>query len=128
MPVIVKADDTAIRGVISAVDPRIENGVARFYADLSVRNHPKLRNNLRVDVFAVTGGKDGVLQLRRGLIAQAPQEDVFVVRGETLVRTSARFGLSGEENVEVTDGLEDGDEVVISNMTDSKTLKQLRIK
>jgi HlyD family secretion protein len=125
----VKVDDaTTITGTVSSVDPRIENGAVRFWVDLDVAGHPKLRNNLRVDVYAVTGGKTNVLQVRRGSLGDADRDGVFVVRGDTAVRTSVRFGLSGEDTVEIVDGLREGDEVVISNMADYAGVKELRLK
>jgi HlyD family secretion protein len=129
----VKVDDaTTINGTISSVDPRIENGAVRFWVELdrssNGASHPKLRNNLRVDVFAVTGGKSNVLQVRRGSLGDADRDGVFVVRGDVAVRVPARFGLSGEDNVEIVDGLREGDEVVISNMADYAGVKELRLK
>lgn len=129
MPARVKVDDaTTITGTVSSVDPRIENGVVRFWVELDAAGHPKLRNNLRVDVYAVTGGKTNVLQVRRGSLGDADRDGVFVVRGDTAVRTPVRFGLSGEETVEIVDGLREGDEVVISNMADYAGVKELRLK
>jgi HlyD family secretion protein len=129
MPARVKIDDTTtVGGTIVSVDPRIENGAARFWVDLDAASHPKLRNNLRVDVYAVTGARTNVLQLRRGSLGDADRDGVFVIRGNTAVRTPVRFGLSGEENVEILDGLREGDEVVISNVADFQGVKELRLK
>src|SRR6059058_4740705 len=59
----VKLDDTTfIDGTISSIDPRIENGIAKFYVTLDQREHPKLRNNLRVDVLPVLGTHGNVLR------------------------------------------------------------------
>jgi HlyD family secretion protein len=125
----VKIDDaSSVDGTISSVDPRIENGAVRFWVDLDQAAHPKLRNNLRVDVYAVTGQRSGVLQLRRGSLGDADRDGVFVIRGDKAVRTPVRFGLTGEDNVEIVDGLREGDEVVISNMADYGGVRELRLK
>ena len=80
MPARVKVDDaTTITGTVSSVDPRIENGVVRFWVELDAAGHPKLRNNLRVDVYAVTGGKTNVLQVRRGSLGDADRDGVFAM-------------------------------------------------
>jgi HlyD family secretion protein len=128
-PARVKIDDaTTIGGTISSVDPRIENGVVRFWVELDEASHPKLRNNLRVDVYALTGARSNVLQIRRGYLGDADSDGVFVVRGHTAVRTPVRFGLAGEDNVEIVDGLREGDEVVISDVADYQGVKVLRLK
>jgi HlyD family secretion protein len=129
MPVIVRLDDTTrTRGSISSIDPRIENGIVKFHVALEERGNARLRNNLRVDVFVVTDRRPNALRLRRGALGQGEREDVFVVKGNTLVRTPVRWGLAGDESVEPIEGLHEGDEVVISNMTDYGSVKELRLK
>ncbi len=125
----VKLDDTTtIDGTISGIDPRIENGVAKFYVALDQRAHSRLRNNLRVDVLPVLGSHGNVLRLRRGALGQGEREDVFVVRGGMLVRTPVRWGLTGDEVIQPIDGLREGDEVAISNMNDYQGIRELRLK
>src|SRR5262249_34914348 len=125
----VRVDDaTALTGTVSSVDPRIENGVMRFWVDLDASGHPKLRNNLRVDVYAVTGGEADVPPSKRGPPGAAAPAGGFVVRGDTAGRIPVRFGLAGEENVEIVEGLREGDEVVVSSMTDYAGVRELRLK
>jgi len=129
MPARVRLDETTlVDGTIAGVDPRIENGTARFYVDLAQPSHAKLRNNLRVDVYVVTGSRAGALRVRRGALGQGEREEVFVVRGNELVRVPAQWGLAGEETIEVTGGLREGDEVVISNMNDYAGVQKLRLE
>jgi HlyD family secretion protein len=40
------------------------------------------------------------------------------VRGDRAVRTKVRLGISGVDEYEVAEGLEPGDEVIISDMRD----------
>lgn len=119
---------TAIDGVISSIDPRIDNGVVKFYVDLEAHSHPKLRNNLRVDVFVVNGRHDHTLRIRRGSLGQSDREDVFVVRDHRLVAVPVKWGLSAQDELEVEGGLREGDEVVISNMSDYAGVKTLRLE
>ena len=127
MPVRVKVDEAnSVRGALTSIDPRIENGVARLNVSLDATAHAKLRNNLRVDVMVITGRRDGVLRVRRGALSQS--DDVFVVRGDRAVRIPVRFGLMGDEHVEIVDGLKENQDVVISNMTDYQGVKELRLK
>jgi HlyD family secretion protein len=125
----VKLDDTTtIDGTISSIDPRIENGIARFCVSLDQRANPRLRNNLRVDVLPVIASHGNVLRVRRGALGQGEHEEVFVVRGQMLVRTLVRWGLAGDELIQPIDGLREGDEVVISNMSEHQGIRELRIK
>ena len=125
----VKLDDqTSIGGAISGIDPRIENGSAKFDVALDQPSHPKLRNNVRVDVFVIAGNHDGVLRVHRGALGQSESEEVFVVRGDELIRTPVRWGLAGEDELEVRSGLREGDRVVTNNMSDYAGVAKLRLK
>jgi HlyD family secretion protein len=125
----VKLDDTtSLDGTISSIDPRIESGIAKFYVTLDQSAHPRLRNNLRVDVLPVIGSHGNVLRARRGALGQGEREEVFVVRGGMLVRTPVRWGLAGDEVIQPIDGLREGDEIVISNMKDYEGIRELRLK
>lgn len=129
MPVRVRVDDrTVVNGTLASIDPRIENGVARIQIALDPAAHARLRNNLRVDAFVVTSRKSAVPAVRRGALAQAASEEVFVVRGKRLMRVPVRWGATGEDKVEVAGGLAEGDEIVISNMSDYEGLKEMRLR
>jgi HlyD family secretion protein len=124
----VKLDEATIGGVIDSVDPRIVDGVVRFYVTLDQASHAKLRNNLRVDVVVVTGGNKNVLMVRRGALARTSTDHAFVVRGSNAVRVPVRFGLGSDDAIEILDGLQPGDEVVISDTTTYDEVKEVRLK
>lgn len=129
MPVRVRVDEaTTLRGQVSSIEPRIENGIMKFHVALNEPGEAKLRNNLRVDVFVVTGHRDGVLRVQRGALGTADREDVYVLRGSNLVRTPVRWGLAGEQYIEPLDALHDGDQIAISNMNDYQGVKELRLR
>lgn len=115
----VKLDDVVIAGTIESVDPRIESGVVRFYVTLDEPAHARLRNNLRADVFVIAGSKRDALVVRRGTLGRIDPNHAFVVRGETAVRLPIRFGLAGDETIEILDGANEGEEIVISDMSAS---------
>ena len=129
LSVKVRLDDLELPGVLSSVDPTIENGTIKFNVDLQNGSHPKLRNNLRVDVLIVTGRRENALRLPRGPFAEGEgRQEVFVLRGGRGHRTTARFGLSGFDHLEVADGLEAGDEVVISDMKEYLHLAEIDLR
>jgi HlyD family secretion protein len=128
----VKLEGAVIGGVIESVDPRIVDGVVRFTVTLDQPSHALLRNNLRVDVAVVTGRRTNVLTVRRGALARTNTDHAFVVRGDAVhdraVRVPIRFGLGSDETIEILDGLQEGDAVVISNMSDFDEVKEVRLK
>jgi HlyD family secretion protein len=124
----VKLDEAVIGGVIDSVDPRIVDGVVRFSITLDQPSHPKLRNNLRVDVAVVTGRRTNVLTVQRGALARTNTDHAFVVRGANAVRIPIRFGLGNEDAIEIESGAREGDELVISDMTEFNEVKQVKLK
>jgi HlyD family secretion protein len=124
----VKLDDATIEGTIESVDPRIENGVMRFYVTLDEPSHARLRNNLRVDVSVVTGRRTRALIARRGTLGRTNATQAFVVRGAYAVRVPVRFGLAGDDTIEIVDGLQEGDTVVISDMSQMEDVEKVKIK
>lgn len=125
----VMIDGQPLNGRMAAIDPTIENGAVKFHVDLDDARNPKLRNNLRVDVLVVTDARASTLRLRKGPFAQGEgTESVFVVQGDHAVRRPVRFGLSGYDHFEVIDGLEEGEEVILSNMQDYQHLERVNFK
>lgn len=124
----VTLDGAAIEGTIETVDPRIVNGVVRFYVTLDQPAHARLRNNLRVDVAVITGSRANTLVVRRGALGRTNASHAFVIREDAAVRVPVRFGLAGTEQIEILDGLSAGDEVVISDVSEYDDVAELRLK
>lgn len=130
LPVRVLLGGERLVGLLTGIRPRIEDGVVRFDVELDRPSHPKLRHNLRVDVLVVTGARGDALRLPRaaatgsggGALAR-----VFVVQGERAVQRRVRLGLVGHEHVEVIDGLAEGEEVILSDMSDFLHLEEVSI-
>lgn len=121
-------DGVTIGGRIESIDPRIVNGVVKFVVALDEPSHPRLRNNQRVDVSVVTGGREGGLIVRRGALARTGGNIAFVVRGDKAVRVPVRFGVAGRDTIEIVSGLSEGDEVVISDVSEYEDVRELRMR
>jgi HlyD family secretion protein len=128
----VTLDDAGLDGTIESVDPRIVSGVVRFYVALDQPSHPRLRNNLRVDVAVITGSRAATLVVRRGALARTDTTHAFVVRksirGDSAVRVPVRFGIANTETIEILDGLAAGDDVVISDVSEYEDVQEVRLK
>lgn len=129
LPAVVRSGDTRLTGVVHKILPTVKNGVVTFEVLLDEPNHAILRPNLRVDVHAVTEQRAGTLRLRRGPLLNVDGRDcVFVVRKGRAVRTPVAIGLSNFEFYEITGGLSEGDEVVISDMSDHRNSREVAIR
>jgi HlyD family secretion protein len=129
LPVRVMLDDEPLRGRLANVYPTIEDGAVKFNVDLDDPRHPKLRNNLRVDVLVVTASRTGVLRVPKGSFSWGGEEvPVFVVQGDHAVCRMVRLGVSGYDRSEVLEGLAEGEEAILSDMSDYDHLAQVSLK
>jgi HlyD family secretion protein len=129
LPVKAKINDDLLEGSIASINPTVANGVITMLVNLAEKSNTLLRSNLRVDVLIVTDHKDRALRIKKGPFASGEGiRDVFVVRGDTAIKTPVRFGIVSFDHYEVVQGLVEGDEVIISDMNQYQHLKEVKIK
>ena len=127
--VMVKIGTDYFSGTVSDVTPLSRNGVLSFTARLDEDNHHRLRSGLKADVYVMNTIKPDVLRIRNASYYSAPGEyNLFVVNGEQLLKRKVILGESNYDYVEVIDGLKEGDEVVISDMSDYGEKTKLKLK
>ncbi|MBF9236062.1 HlyD family efflux transporter periplasmic adaptor subunit [Hymenobacter sp. BT683] len=128
-PVVVRINDTDLRGSIASVSPSVDKGVLTFYARLENPKHPVLRPNLRADVFVVTRAHHGVLRVKNGpFYTGGKEQPVYVLANGKAVRRTVRFGDSNFDHVQILDGLRAGEEVVVSDMKEHAETPELLVK
>ncbi len=128
-PVKVKINEDYLEGAVARINPTVTNGVITLVVGLEDKSNDLLRSNLRVDVLVATERRGKVLRIKKGPFASGEgMRDVFVIRGDTAVKTQARFGIASFEHYEVVQGLLEGDEVIISDMTDFMHVKEVKLK
>lgn len=128
MPAIVRVNDLDLQGTVSEVFPTVENGVLRFTVALADPSNAALRPSLRTDVLVITDRKPRGLRVRRGPFADNDARQAFVVRGDRAVRVPIQVGVAGADDIEITSGVSEGDEIIISDMKDYLHLTEVRIK
>ena len=129
IPVNVVVNDTTLAGTITEVPPAVENDVIRFTVTLQEPAHRALRPNMRVDVHVVTDRKARTLTVRQGpAVGGTDRGEVFVIRGGRAFKTPVAFGLRGADDIEAASGLQEGDEVVISDVRDYLHLNELEVR
>ena len=128
-PAFVNAGGVRLAGRVARVLPTVENGTLSLEIALDEKSHPALRHNLRVEAHLVVDQQDDALRLVRGSILTVDNNQyVFVRKGNRAIRTLARFGRTGWDATEVLEGLADGDEVILSDMSDHASQKEVRIQ
>ncbi len=105
-------------GTVSNVTPLSRNGVISFSVRLDDDADSRLRSGLKTDVYIMCNVMEDVRRIKNGSFYTGPGSyELFVFNGDDkLERRSVRLGDSNFEFVEVVDGLNDGDRVVVSDM------------
>jgi HlyD family secretion protein len=129
MPVIIRFNDTELRGNVSNVYPSVQNGIITFDIQLEERNNKQLRPNMKVDVYLVTAVHNKVLRVANGpAFKGASPMDVFVLNNGKAEKRSVHTGLSNFDFIELKDGIKEGDIVITSDMSEFKNSKELTVK
>lgn len=125
---VVKIGNDKLEGTVSDVTPLSKNGVISFTVQLVEDNHKRLRSGLKTDVYVINAIRDDVLRVANGSFYMGRGEyELFVVEGDQLVKRKVRLGDSNFEYIEVVDGLREGKEVVVSDMSDFKEKSKLKL-
>ncbi|MEM7352325.1 MAG: HlyD family efflux transporter periplasmic adaptor subunit [Acidobacteriota bacterium] len=124
-------ETTMLDGRVERILPAVESGTLRFWVALDDPGHTALRANLRTDVLIVTARKPSVLTLAKGPYANGTgEQEVFVVDSDDHLarRRTVRFGLAGYKRYEVLEGLDEGDEVILTDVTDYLHMPQVGLR
>jgi HlyD family secretion protein len=121
--------EIVLDGEVSNISPSIENGIMAVQVKLLQPNHEALRPNQRVDVSLVSEKKDNVLRLHRPSFASTDgKTEVFVIRGDKAVKTLIEVGLRSADRIEILSGLQQGDQVIVSDMNEYKHASSILLK
>ena len=126
---VIKIGSEKLNGTVSDVTPLSKNGVISFTVQLEEDNHRRLRSGLKTDVYVMNAVKDDVLRIANSSYYVGKGEyELFVVNGNQLLKRKVQLGDSNFEYVEVISGLQEGDEVVVSDMNAYKDKNKLKIE
>jgi HlyD family secretion protein len=129
LPAVVELNETLLPGSVTRVLPTIQNGVLTAEVALEQPAHPLLRSNLRVEVRFVLARKERALRVAKGrLEGSGAAPELYVLSGGTAVKTPIRLGLTGSDRWEVTDGLREGDQVIVSDMREFGDAREVAIR
>ncbi|MCC8147282.1 MAG: HlyD family efflux transporter periplasmic adaptor subunit [Bacteroidales bacterium] len=125
---IVKIGEDKLSGMVSEVTPLSRNGVISFSVQLDKANHPRLRSGLKTDVYIMNAIREDVLRITNASYYSGKKTyDLFVVNGDQLFKRKVELGDSNFEYVEVISGLEEGDEIVISTMSEYNDKEKIKL-
>ena len=124
---IVKIGSEKLEGTVSSVTPLSKNGVISFTVQLNEDNNRRLRSGLKTDVYVMNAVKEDVMRIANASYYVGRGEyDLFVrTSDKEIVKRKVQLGDSNFEFVEVISGLQSGDQVVVSDMSQNKNKLKL---
>jgi HlyD family secretion protein len=102
-------------GEVSAVSPEVVNGEVTARLRFKDTQPPGLRQNQRLSARILLGTRRNVLMVERGpFLEQGGGTSAFVMDGSTAVKRPIRTGVASLNAVEILDGVQPGDRIVVS--------------
>jgi HlyD family secretion protein len=115
----VTLDGRTVVGTVAGISPDVRQ--SQVTGRVRFTDQPKaLRQNQRASVRIVLDERDDVLKVGRSPFSDSDTHFVYVVRDDEAVRQPVEFGAMAIGEIEVRNGLNVGDTVVLSDMRDYK--------
>jgi HlyD family secretion protein len=115
VPAEILAAGRTFAASISAVSPEVVNGEVSARLRFKDAQPPQLRQSQRLSVRVVLDTRRDVLMVERGpFVEQGGGTTAYVMDGDTAVRRRVRTGASSLSAVEILDGVQVGERIVVS--------------
>ena len=127
---IVKIGNEKLEGIVSSVTPLSKNGVISFTVQLVEDNNKRLRSGLKTDVYVMNAVKEDVMRIANASYYVGRGEyELFVQDSDNeIIKRKVQLGDSNFEYGEVVSGLQPGDKVVVSDMSNYKNKSKFKFK
>ena len=119
-PALVDTRNDTIQGTVTRIDPAVQNGTVTIDVTLPDDLPSSARPDLSVDGNVVIDRLDDVIYMNRPAYGQANSRvGIFVMTedGTHAERRTVQLGRSSVNEIEVVEGLEPGDIVILSDMS-----------
>ena len=128
-PARVALNRTMLSGTLTKILPTIEDGALNVQIELDEPATAGLRSNLRVDVYLVTERRDDVVTIAKGpAFNGAGRQEAFVVGDGVARRREITLGLASYDRWEVTDGLDPGERLIVSDTSTFEHMSKIAIR
>lgn len=119
-----------LEGMVSSVTPLSRDGIMSFTVQLDDSSNRRLRSGLKVDIYVINAVREEALRISNGsFYVGAGEYELFVKEGSgRLVKRKVRLGACSYDQVEVLDGLKEGDCVVVNDMSMYQSRTQIKLK
>ena len=126
VPAQITLGGQTVKGVVTDIAPSVQDGWVTGRLRFDGVPPPGLRQNEQASVRIILGAHHDVLYMDRGAYISPQTRFVYVVRGTQAVRVPVTLGAASISEIEILQGLQVGESVVISDprkLHDAPTVK-----
>lgn len=130
-PVIIDTRNDSVAGTVRRVDPNVQNGSVLVEVRLTGELPPGARPDLSVDGTIELERLQDVLFVDRPAYGQANSSvSLFKVVGDggEALRVTVQLGRSSVNEIEVVEGLQEGDQIILSDLSRVADADRIRIR
>lgn len=127
MSVTIKADGKNYRGELTAISPEVINSEVVTRIRFSESMPPNLRQNQRLTANIILEHKADVLLVDRGSFIDNFNGTVFIKNGDRAVRIPVVLGSRSLRHIEVLEGLNINDEIIVSALAADRNTQEIMI-
>ena len=128
MPAQLGGSGNAFAAEVSAVSPEVVNGEVTARLRFTGDQPPGLRQNQRLGARILLDTREDVLMVERGpFLEQGGGRSAWVMDGDVAAKRPIRTGVSSLGAVEILEGLQAGDRVVVSGTDQFGDAERIRI-
>lgn len=122
-------NEKKLAGQIGTISPTIKNGKIEFDVFLDQSDYSGLRPNMSVDLMVVQVKRDSVLRVRKGpAFGKSGKHSIYFKQSGKALLREIKTGLSGDDYFEIKEGARPGDEMIISDISSVRKLKEVELE
>lgn len=116
------------KGTLTRVLPTVTDGVMQILVDFNQPDISQLRPNLRLELEIITAQKQQSLRVKNGIAFNGGGlQEIFIVNQDSATKRKITTGMSNAQYIEIIDGLEQGDQVITSDVSKYQHLENIQI-
>jgi RND family efflux transporter MFP subunit len=123
--------DLQFTGEIFRIYPTIDNSTKTFTVEIKIQNsNLKLRPGMFAKILLNLGQGNAIMVPNIAIIKQTGTNDmyVFVNKNNTALKTSVKTGKMIDDRIEITEGIKDGDELIVVGQNKLENKMAITIK
>jgi len=125
----VRNQGKTLSGTIENIMPAVSQGMMECLIRIDKGDIANLRPDQQLEIRVIISYKENVLRLSNGpYYKDRGNKEMYVVRGNKAYRTKILFGDANFDYVEVMEGLQAGEKVIVTDIAEKYTREEIRVR